>query len=224
MRIIMIKYLFSILFLAAFLQAEPPPNLPEIYTDVFAKWPSPTPWLKDRFSDFLEQMPKRATVVEIGVQQGGFSAHILSKTNPKKLYLVDCWEYQNPLVYDDPETNVENAVQERYYRDTRKRFSGDRRVTIVRKYSKDALSMFKDESIDWVYIDANHGYLAAKEDIALWWPKVKKGGFLAGHDYVIRPSFGVLQAVNEFLRDHNLYFSFLTTEDGKHDSWAIQKP
>lgn len=187
------------------------------------KWPSPTPWLKDRFTDFLDYMPHQARVVEVGVQGGGYAAFILRNTNPQELYLIDCWEYQDPTIYDDPEANVPNDIQERLYRSTVERFAGDPRVIIIKKYSKDALTMFENESLDWVYIDANHSYDSVKEDIALWWPKVKKGGFLSGHDYIVRESFGVVQAVNEFLNAQGLYFSYMTTENN-YDSWAVQKP
>jgi predicted O-methyltransferase YrrM len=39
-------------------------------------------------------------------------------------------------------------------------------------------------SFDFVYIDARHDYASALEDIRDWWPKVRRGGILAGHDYV----------------------------------------
>lgn len=194
------------------------------YGNVYEKWESPTPWLRDRFRDFLDQMPHDAVAVEVGVQGGGFAALMLKRTHPKKLYLIDCWSHQDPNIYDDKEANVSDHEQEKLYKSTKKRFANDPRVTILRKFSKDAVEQFQDESLDWVYIDANHGYDAIKEDLALWWPKVKKGGTLSGHDYAVRPSFGVVQAVNEFLIEHNLYFSHLTKEENIYDSWAIQKP
>jgi hypothetical protein len=49
-----------------------------------------------------------------------------------------------------------------------------------------------------VFIDLNHSYESVKEDIALWLPKVKKGGYLAGDDYHENWP-GVIQAVNEML-------------------------
>jgi hypothetical protein len=44
--------------------------------------------------------------------------------------------------------------------------------------------MIKNESLDFVYIDANHKYDAVKKDLELWYPKVRKGGVFAGHDYL----------------------------------------
>ena len=190
---------------------------------VYEKWPSPTPWIHNKYEDFLDYMPNNAIVVEVGVETGGFSAFILRKTNPQKLYLVDCWCYQDPSVYDDPD-NLVDGHQERIYQDVKAKFSGDSRVEILREFSADAVNYFADESLDWVYIDANHGYEAVKEDLRLWWPKVKKGGMFSGHDYAVRPSFGVVQAVNEFLLEHDMYFTYLTVEDHIYDSWAIRKP
>lgn len=203
--------------------AQAPSNIQDLYLNVKAKWPSPTPWMQDRFIDYLPQLPKNAIVAEVGVQQGSFAIHILRQTQPKHLYLIDCWQYQDPAIFNDPEANVLNDEQEKYYQETKEKFKNNNAVTIIRKFSNEAVQLFEDEFFDWVYIDANHSYEAAKEDIALWWPKIKKGGYIAGHDYIIREHFGVLQAVNEFLRDNNLYFTLLTNEEGKHDSWAIQK-
>ena len=39
-------------------------------------------------------------------------------------------------------------------------------------------------SVDFVYIDARHDYKGAMEDIKAWWPKLKKGGLLSGHDFL----------------------------------------
>jgi hypothetical protein len=192
------------------------------YGDVRAKWESPTPWLKSRCTDFLDYMPYNAIAVEVGVQNGIFAEYMLNRTNPQTLYLIDCWEQQDPSVYNDI-ANVPNEQQENSYQETLRKFANDPRVTILRQYSHDAVSRFADESLDWVYLDANHTYEAIKEDLKRWWPKVKKGGILSGHDYFHEPAFGVIQAVNEFLIEYNLYFTYLTTGD-YYDSWAIQKP
>ncbi len=194
------------------------------YPSVFEKWDSPTPWIHDRFDDFLDYMPHEGIAVEIGVQGGGFAAFMLRKTNPEKLFLIDCWAHQDPNIYDDPEANVSDELQENLYQETKKRFAADPRVIIIRDFSKNAVEQFADESLDWVYIDANHGYAAIREDLELWWPKIKKGGMLSGHDYALLPNFGVVQAVNEFIIKYNLSLTYRTVEEHIFDSWAIQKP
>jgi hypothetical protein len=60
----------------------------------------------------------------------------------------------------------------------------------------DAAALVPDGWADFVFIDAGHSYEAARQDIALWTPKVRPGGWLGGHDY--HPKFpGVIRAVNE---------------------------
>lgn len=51
------------------------------------------------------------------------------------------------------------------------------------KSSVEASKDFKDGSLDFVYIDADHSYEAVKQDIDVWLPKVKVGGVLGGHDF-----------------------------------------
>jgi hypothetical protein len=72
-----------------------------------------------------------------------------------------------------------------------------------------------DESLDFAYIDGDHSYEAALADIKAWWPKIKPGAFLGGHDYV---SFvGVKQAVASFFRrEADRVFS--------DESWICRKP
>ena len=48
----------------------------------------------------------------------------------------------------------------------------------------DAVKDFENESIDFVYIDGNHGFKFITEDIYEWSKKVRKGGIISGHDYI----------------------------------------
>ena len=81
----------------------------------------------------------------------------------------------------------------------------------------DAVKDFKDESLDFVYIDANHGYESTKEDIREWSKKVKKGGIVSGHDYVKKNGYGVIEAVGELNED-------VTIWKGDHSpSWSYVK-
>ena len=49
----------------------------------------------------------------------------------------------------------------------------------------------KEESLDFVYIDARHDYCAMTEDLLAYWPLVAPGGILAGHDYMSSPEVGM---------------------------------
>lgn len=67
--------------------------------------------------------------------------------------------------------------------------------------SKLAARLFAPGSLEFVFIDASHDYASVKEDISLWFPLVRAGGVLAGHDYQPHPEGGghpgVAQAVLE---------------------------
>lgn len=64
------------------------------------------------------------------------------------------------------------------------------------KYSYEVDDKFSNNEFDFLYIDANHSYDGVKRDLELYIPKVKKGGVIAGHDYV-ENWVGVRKAVDE---------------------------
>ena len=63
-----------------------------------------------------------------------------------------------------------------------------------------------------MFIDADHSYTGMIQDIQSWLPKIKSGGYLAGHDYDWP---GVLQAVTELLPQAQRFHP---------SSWMVQVP
>lgn len=78
--------------------------------------------------------------------------------------------------------------------------------------SVEAADKFTDEYFDFIYIDAVHFYADVVADLAAWGNKVKKGGFIAGHDYDRDPNFDVNRAVNEFAVSKNAEVIKMHTE------------
>lgn len=173
------------------------------------------PYINSRH-DILKLLPIAGMVAEIGVGDGDFAHSIKMHSKPSKLYLIDCWEQQPKSVYPD-DFNVSTELQLERYAAVKKAFIDDKFIDILRMYSSDAVKLFPDNHFDWVYIDSNHTYAAVKADLEMWLPKVKDGGFICGHDYVL-PSevggicFGVVPAVNEFIKNNSLELVYLTTE------------
>lgn len=66
----------------------------------------------------------------------------------------------------------------------------------IKSKSDIAKNQIENNSVDLLFIDGEHSYEQCKKDIENYWPKLKKGGFLLGHDYR-REQPGVIRAVNE---------------------------
>ena len=100
-------------------------------------------------------------------------------------------------------------------------------VKFMKEWSVEAASKFEDNSLDFVYIDADHAYDACQKDMDAWWPKVKKGGWMCGHDYENLPAkknetvVEVKEAVDDWLKLKNLKLGLITLEGSP--SWGIQK-
>jgi len=95
------------------------------------------------------------------------------------------------------------------------------RVVVHRAASLQAVREFADGSLDWVFLDANHGYKGMKQDLEAYHPKVKPGGYIRGHDYTDAKGYGVIQAVDEFVRSHRVRMVALSTDD--YPSFVLRK-
>lgn len=83
--------------------------------------------------------------------------------------------------------------------------------------SPEAAEEHADGSVDFVFVDGSHDFEGAFADVAAWWPKVRPGGVLAGHDYVHWSGDGVERAVKEFFgTDDDAFFV-------RPKSWAVRK-
>lgn len=132
------------------------------------------------FRELFEKMPY-GKGVEVGTFKGEFSREIVSKWNGN-LYMVDVWR---PLGQEYIDASNHINFGSGLYHDAINNIKGfEDRAIMIRATSVIASDIFADESLDFVYIDANHAYEFVKEDIDKWWPKVKKDGWICGHDFL----------------------------------------
>ncbi|KKM96434.1 hypothetical protein LCGC14_1178130 [marine sediment metagenome] len=138
---------------------------------------------------------------EIGVERGRNSKSILKELNIEKLYLIDPW-----INYEEIDNNWTNIDEN--YKYVLREFEKNKKVEIIKYYSDYAVNLFKMDSLDFVYIDANHSYEYVYQDISIWFPKVKKGGVIAGHDILLKNNtyYEVLEAVKNFCYRNNINF------------------
>lgn len=124
---------------------------------------------------------------EVGVLSGSYSAE-LCKQNPNlKLYCIDSWDLNPSRYIGFRERKYQQAVQ------TLENYNCE----LIKAFSMDAVRRFEPESLDFVYIDANHSFDAVMCDIIEWARRVKKGGIVSGDDYV-HSGGGVKTAVDTY--------------------------
>lgn len=181
--------------------------------------------------------------IEIGSYKGEYAKEILNKWNGK-LYLLDLWRSVDDGSYID-ETNCKNYndIMNTCCENIR---TFENRCFMLRANADDLCNLFPNEYFDFIYIDANHKYDAVLNDMNKWFPKLRKGGVFAGHDYLkinwledpnfsedrinkhifssggdYMGLFGVNPAVEEFCSINK--YNFLTTEQEWFSSWYFIK-
>ena len=116
---------------------------------------------------------------EIGVEQGVYSK-VLCEAG-MELYAVDAWSS-----YSGYRDHVNQKKLDGFYEKT-KELLAPYDCHIIKGFSMDVVKDFEDENLDFIYLDANHNFINIAQDIWHWSKKVRKGGIVAGHDYVIVP-------------------------------------
>ena len=141
-----------------------------------AKSPIQLPISRNEMIDLFVEL-KLFVGAEVGIERGLFSEVILNAHESMELFCVDPLE-----PYPGYREHVSKDKMDGFYNEVLERLQ-NKNAYIYRNYSMDAVHFFNDESLDFVYIDANHDFLNTTMDIAEWSKKVKKGGIIAGHDF-----------------------------------------
>lgn len=181
----------------------------------------------------IRHLPKGGVGAEIGVAEGTFSAAILEAAEPSELHLIDPWSHletgQDPLLGRGHLESVDrakggafappaaNPQGDEAFAAVAARFEGDDRVRLHRQFSYKAAVGFAEGLFDFVYIDGDHHYEFVLRDLEDYAARLKPGGLLFGHDYfeddfARREHYGVIEAVNAFVKRSDFRFLMLTAE------------
>jgi predicted O-methyltransferase YrrM len=148
------------------------------------------------------------TGVELGVLDGRTFNYLLHTCPDLSLTGVDIWEVQHEKdeKFKQGGRSYDGWDMANLYfqaRSIANRYPG--RARLIRKRTVDAAPDFEDGSLDFVFIDADHLYESVRADIIAWWPKIKKGGLLTGHDYAAENFPGVTAAVHELVGEPDVH-------------------
>ena len=198
---------------------------------------------REKLPKLLKDLGLNGAGVELGTFKGEFSKKILDNWGGS-LFMVDVWRPLSEEEYDDQSNHANHADAYNVAMENTKEHA--ERAHMLRCKGEIAANLFPDRSLDFVYIDANHTYEAVLDDIALWYPKVKSGGILAGHDYIKLPyeegvkniplmlwdeqtpdqpnyagMFGVNPAVDEFVKKEG--YELNVTDEFLGTWWIIKR-
>jgi methyltransferase family protein len=164
---------------------------------------------------------------EIGVWKGEYSAKFCERNPHMHMLCVDPWQCYPAWKDTKNELPPEQAkaLMTEAYRLAHARLA-PLNCSLIRKFSVDAAKDVKDGSLDFVFVDGNHVYDAVLEDLAAWMPKVKPGGFLAGHDFRVftnKPTIQVIPAVEHFTATRQIHPWFVLEGDRTPSFlWEVQ--
>jgi hypothetical protein len=179
------------------------------------------------FGRFLNDLGLTGVGVEVGAYAGEFARQVLSQWNGREWLLVDPWQATPEFLvrhggveWDMPAARV--AAERLTVADTRAR--------LIRPGNSTEASTIPDQ-IDVAYIDSSHDTASVLRDLQQWWPRIRPGGLLSGHDYLddwrwstdINQGvlFGVRTAVDWFAREQQ---RIVATTGEEFPTWWFRKP
>lgn len=151
-------------------------------------------------------LPMKAA--EVGVAEGRFS-HDLLEAGLDVLYMVDNWstiagqrgDGGFPQNWHDSNFSQAQKATEPW---------ANKRIILEGMSTKMAAAV-PDNYLGLVYLDADHSYHGVARDLSAWYPKLVKGGIMAGHDY-LNTAYGVWPAVWSFVNGLNAMGAGITIE------------
>ena len=181
----------------------------------------------DRALTLLRYLPlAKCRMAEVGVWAGELSEQLLRRHEALTLYMVDWWR---AAPEGHPYRNSGSAIALRSQADheaamaeaeARTRFAGNRRG-ILHGASMEMASTVPVASLDLAFIDDDHSYSGVMVSLGAWLPNIKRGGYIAGHDYGHPEQGKVKEAVQDF-RSINDIRSRLILEPDRIWFWRVR--
>jgi SAM-dependent methyltransferase len=146
----------------------------------------------DIIAGFLLEMNLK-TLVEVGCKEGRTTGHILKTVPDSRVIAIDPW----CAMPDQKGVKGGETYEEWDFAKIEATFwenvgENKDRCTMLRMTSEEAAAQWTPEwieanflppaAVDAIFIDAAHDYESVKKDVRLWWPMIREGGILIGHD------------------------------------------
>lgn len=137
------------------------------------------------YKSMVEKFSTGSKFIEVGSWKGRSASFMAVEINNSgkdiKFDCIDTWKGSETEDYHQNDESVKSdKLFELFLQNTE---PVKHIINPIRMTSIEASKLYGDDSIDFIFIDACHEYDCVKEDIQHWYPKVKSGGILAGHDF-----------------------------------------
>lgn len=134
---------------------------------------------KMRYAEILIDLIKSngySSIAEIGVYKCRGLKKVLRNTD----CITNYWAIDN---WDPSVLGLSQQVCDNMYTYACSLMTWFSQLKVLRMSSKCAAGIVRGRMFDLVFIDASHDYNSVKEDIELWYPLIRDGGVISGHDY-----------------------------------------
>ena len=147
------------------------------------------------YSAAVDYFQTKSNFYEIGSWKGRSSVYMgVEIINSGKEHLFTCVDTWEGCEFTKDNEAIKDKTLYAEFLKNIERLNGI--ITPIKSTSLEAAKLVPDSSLDFCFIDASHDHDNVIADIKAWFPKVKLGGVIAGHDY---PEWeGVKKAVDEF--------------------------
>lgn len=185
--------------------------------------------------EILSQLSRegKLSVIEIGTRYGQSLAYLATHFRVTKYIAVDPYIDYEEYSGDGFDEILRSTNADSIFEETRTlggKLLGHR-FKLLRHFSSDAVLLIEDEVADFIFVDGNHRYPFVLEDLENYWPKVRPGGYLCGHDFFMRSKLEnghydepmVYEAVRDFAAKRSLQVETYGEHRGYPMCFAIKK-
>lgn len=191
-------------------------------------------FVAQRGGEILRRLPsdRLVTVAEVGVYDGRLSAFLLHGRQDLTLLMVDRWA-EVPPDHRYHRTSLMGKTSAKDWRDIKQlaldatTFAGTR-AQVHPGESREVAKRIPLQSVDLVFVDADHTYEGVLEDLTAWYPTVRSGGYIGGHDWD-HPEEHLPHDQKQWNVRGAVEYFFLNRpakdiEAGENRTWFVRKP
>jgi len=161
---------------------------------------------------------KNGTVIELGCLRGRSTFAMAEVCSKHGTRIVTIDNFAGGEAADGSTKAQQQEDIKTQFLENRTACGFDSTVSLIHGDSSESASSFSDESVDFCFIDADHRPESLQRDIEAWWPKVKRGGQLGGHDWP-GSAQRIRKVVESFAR-----MKETTAEELSGSCWLLNKP